>query len=115
YAEKDEVLRIPNAALRFHPPPEMLARIQRGKRGEHEGAGKNQEPVRPDRRMVWVLREETPEPVSLTTGISDGTVTEVVKGNLREGDLVVTDATGETQPGSRGPSPMGGGGFRRMF
>src|SRR5262249_44379049 len=109
-----EVLRIPNAALRFHPSPELLARIQRGKRGEREGAGKNPESVRPDRRMVWVLREETPEPVSLTAGISDGTVTEVVKGNLREGDLVVTDALDNTQP-SRGPSPMGGGGFRRMF
>ncbi len=114
YAEKEDVLRIPNAALRFHPPPELLARMQRG---EHGGGRKGQESNQPERRTVWVLRGEgMPEPVRLSTGISDGTVTEVVEGNVYAGDLLVTDTSGEPQA-NRGTPPlgMGGGGFRRMF
>ena len=114
YAEKGDVLRIPNAALRFQPPLELLARVQHGKRGERDGAEKSRESARPERRMVWVLHEETPEPVPLTTGISDGTVTEVVEGNIHAGDLLVTDAPGETQT-NRGTPPMGAGAFRRLF
>jgi HlyD family secretion protein len=114
YAEKDDVLRLPNAALRFRPPPELLARMQRGELG---GKGKGRESGQQPRRMVWVLRDEdAPEPIPLATGISDGTVTEVMEGDIHVGDLVVTDAS--SGPGAtRGPGtpPMGAGAFRRMF
>ena len=87
YAEKEDVLRAPNAALRFRPPP--------GFAGAREASG----PVAPkggaeggDRRTVWALRAGSPVPVRIRTGISDGSLTEVVEGDLRTGDRLVTDA-----------------------
>jgi HlyD family secretion protein len=59
-----------------------------------------------------------PSPVSIRVGLSDGSFTEVVEGDLHEGDTVVTDATGGTQPtqGPQGGPPGGGrGGFGRVF
>jgi HlyD family secretion protein len=139
YAEKDDVLRIPNAALRFRPPQELLAQ---GRRNQHARAGERRDggaalpgtanastptevsqPLRgrggPDRRAVWVLRGDQPEMVPVRVGISDGTVTELVEGSLRAGDCVVVDASDgvDTNRNVPGRSPFGGpgGGFRRFF
>src|SRR2546422_567994 len=51
-------------------------------------------PQRPHRarRTVWVLRHGEPEPISIRTGLSDGSVTEVAEGDLREGDPLITEA-----------------------
>lgn len=122
HADRPDVLRVPNAALRFRPPAELQ---QGGRDGgaAREGAAAPQGPRAgarrpdgadaPDRRTVWVLRGERPEPVRIRTGVSDGSTTELVEGDLGEGDLVVTDATG----GSERPAGMGGprGGPPRMF
>ncbi len=110
YADKSDVLRVPNAALRFRPPPEMVGKPKPAATAETETRGK---------RKVWRLRGTTPEPVMITSGASDGTVTEVVGDELHEGDLVVTDATsagGSAGGPSGGPSggPPGGG-MRRLF
>jgi HlyD family secretion protein len=87
YAEKDDVLRVPNTALRFRPPPGFAA---------SSGARPAAEPSRPaeapDGRTVWTLRAGVPAPVLIRTGISDGSLTEVVQGDLRPGDALVTDA-----------------------
>jgi HlyD family secretion protein len=88
YAEKDDVLKVPNAALRFRPPPGFGGAAP-GARGEG-GAG----PAGPDRRTVYVLRDGSPAPVRVRTGISDGSSTEVVEGDLRPGDRAITDASG---------------------
>jgi HlyD family secretion protein len=42
---------------------------------------------------VWVLRNAKPESVPIRSGVSDGSLTEVVEGDLSQGDLVITDAT----------------------
>jgi HlyD family secretion protein len=126
YAEKDDVLRIPNAALRFRPPP-GFGGDRKGGSGPRGAGGLTERaeaaegevggavPRRPEGgeargRTVWVMRGERPAPVRIRTGISDGTVTEVVSGDLHEGDAVVTDASG-----SGGGSQGGGfpGGMRR--
>jgi len=65
YAEKDDALKFPNAALRFRPPAEIAAAAPRPER---------------DRRLVWVLRDGKPKPVAIRTGLSDGSVTEVAEG-----------------------------------
>jgi HlyD family secretion protein len=109
YAEKDDVLRVPNAALRFRAPPDLAKR-----------AGK---PPSPDSgaRLVWRLDDPsaagaTPVPVVVKLGVSDGTVTELVDGPLKEGDALVTDASGgDAGGGGRPPGGgMGGGGFRKL-
>ena len=121
-AERDNVLRVPNAALRFRPPAELTAGTGagRGRRAAGEGGGEsgatgNAQPrpaTPPDRRTVWVLRGEKPEPVRLRAGISDGSLTEVVEGELSPGDAVVTDATGAAATGA---APSGGGRPPRLF
>jgi len=105
YAEKDDVLRVPNAALRFKPPPGLLAESGRG--GGNAAAGARRDtagasgrpeaargPETPDRRTVWVLKEGKPAPVRVRTGISDGSATEVLEGDLQAGSEVVTDSVG---------------------
>jgi HlyD family secretion protein len=56
---------------------------------------------------VWVLRGAAPEPVRIRTGVSDGSMTEVVEGDLREGDTVVTDMSGDAKAGGGGQRPGG--------
>ncbi len=96
YAEKDDVLRVPNAALRFRPPPDLPAFASDGRAGPRAGAGASAQAraagATPDRRTIWVIRDEKPTPVRIRSGISDGTLTEVVEGDLSSGDSVVTDA-----------------------
>jgi HlyD family secretion protein len=100
YAEKDDVLRLPNAALRFRPSPDLAAFSggagRPGGRANAGGAGPAPKPAAqtPDRRTVWVLREDKPAQVRIRIGISDGAFTEVVEGGLEPGDQVITDASG---------------------
>ncbi|MDB4966040.1 MAG: Macrolide-specific efflux protein MacA, partial [Myxococcales bacterium] len=69
----------------------------RGKRGE----------MATDRRQVWVLRGERPEPVSIRVGVSDGTVSEMLEGDLKENDEVVTDLVSGTGKPATGAPPAG--------
>jgi HlyD family secretion protein len=111
YAQKEDVLKVANAALRFRPPPELLApanvpssgtaaaATMPGRRGPHAPNADS------DHRQVWVLRGERPVAVDIKVGISDGSVTEVVDGELKEGDPVLTDVVGgkSANPAQRGP------------
>jgi HlyD family secretion protein len=83
YAQSNDALRVPNAALRFRMPGA-------GGRRRPDAGG---EPG--DRRTVWVLRAGQPVPVPIKTGITDGTVTQVVQGELHEGDDILTEASSE--------------------
>src|SRR5512137_965223 len=116
YAEKDDVLKVPNAALRFRPPPALLGDGKGGGAGGRPGAGGAPGPAggtgggqrpggaggrpgeAPDRRTVWALRNDKPEVEKIKTGISDGSFTEVVEGDLKAGELVITDALGAGSP-----------------
>jgi len=82
-AEVKNALLVPNAALRFTPPPVGLdnkppppaAKAPNGKQGGR----------------VWVLVKNKPEARDLILGHSDGISTEVLSGNLALGDVVLTD------------------------
>jgi HlyD family secretion protein len=112
YAEKDDALRVANAALRFRPPPEMLTASSGGGSGTAEAAKPRTRPPRDaasDRRSVWVLRNNHPSPVSIRVGVSDGTLTEVVEGDVQEGDAVITEATlGKSAGGPPSTPPFRG-------
>ncbi len=45
-----------------------------------------------DRRSLWVMRGPKPVQVPVRTGLTDGTVTEILEGDLHEGDLIVIEA-----------------------
>ncbi len=76
---RDNVLKVPNAALRFklavgHPERVDTTRPSRDK----------------TKPSVWVPHAEgEPMPVELNTGVTDGTFTEVGDGPLKEGDEVI--------------------------
>ncbi len=113
YAERPEVLRVPNAALRFRPPW-LLERDGRiggaaGGAGGAPSTGADGARARPDRRTVWLLRGGRPVAVALVAGISDGSATEAVEG-VAEGDEVITDVSG-----GAGPTSGMAGAMRRPF
>jgi len=111
-AAKDDVLRVPNTALRFRPSDPQSVR-QRQAAGAGQAA-----PAEPGRRRA-VLHVESSDPsqpvlerVAVTTGVTDGTYTEIADdGSVKVGDRV---AVGElVRQAGRGGA---GGSFRlRLF
>jgi HlyD family secretion protein len=112
-AHKDDVLKIPNGALRFRMPDESSTpAAKRDPSSPRQPGGKP--PARGERRIersVYVLPAGASKPTKVTikTGISDGVATEITEG-LKEGDLVVTGvresgdtSTPATNPFSSGP------------
>jgi HlyD family secretion protein len=89
-AKKDNVLRIRNAALRFRPDPQLLQKL-----GVNDGTVS----ASPEDRIVWVLRAGKPIGVPIATGISDGTWTELIHGQIQPGDALITDMKANPRPG----------------
>jgi len=95
-AHKDDVLRVPNAALRWRPDSAVATSA------DNRAAGK------PGR--VYKLVDGKPVQALIRTGISDGQRTEVTSG-LAEGDKVIVGADGGAPgavsggPRRRGPFP----------
>ena len=105
-ARRDNVLKVPNAALRFRPPKSVQgvkagtnktdiaeASVQsenKSDRSHKSGSAKPKKDKRKSERTVYVLRDGAPQPVKLKLGITDGRETELIEG-LKEGDTVVSD------------------------
>jgi HlyD family secretion protein len=85
-AQKDNVVRLRNAALRFEPEPQLLARI-----GIKDAPLQPSVPPDPNRKKVWILRDGKPVSVTVSTGVTDGTWSELVQGDVRPGDVLITD------------------------
>ncbi|HEX8252738.1 MAG TPA: efflux RND transporter periplasmic adaptor subunit [Thermoanaerobaculia bacterium] len=128
-ASVENVLRVPNAALRFKPPSDDNDEkktsgggggggdaMQRAARsGEGRGPGGAAAQLPGGRRggakkaqTVYLLGPENKlTPVEVRTGISDGRFTQIISGALKETDSVVVGvATSKVE----GPPPMGGQG-----
>jgi len=130
---RPNVLLVPNAALRFTPAVPQAAATssgitgalvpQRPRRGGSGGAEKSATTSRGAQQTVYILGDDgKPAPVKVTTGDTNGTVTEITSGDLKPGMKVITgqlsgDATkrgtgsggGQRRQGSGG---QGGGGQR---
>ncbi len=154
--ERNNVLKVPNSALRFTPQRSGNAtagqsqnrqgqsergegaqgqRRQRqqgdnaagGSGGDSAGRGNfapASAPVLPGQtRIVWVLGQNGQlERRRITVGLSDGAATEVVDGDLQEGDMVITGQTisgsssaqnNQSRPPGFGNTPRVGGGRGR--
>jgi len=99
-AKAEDVVKLPNAALRFNPAPPQP----------------NQPPVSTQKSTgptIYRLVNGRPKAVSVKIGLSDGTSTELVQGEIREGDEVVTDRDW-TAGGRRRPDMAQSMGPRRM-
>jgi HlyD family secretion protein len=127
-AEHNEILKIPNSALRYRPPePATNATPRSAATGGRPTGSSGQRPAgsmgarsraeRRSTRTVYVLKNNKPQPVQIKTGITDGIYTEVTDG-LGETDKVITSsnarpASGATPPPAN-PFGGGGGGIRRF-
>ena len=128
-ARVHNVLRVPSAALRFRPPEEA-ATAQTGSSASapgqsaalrsrppvaartgasngnvsvsgHSAAGRGE---RGTQNVYLLVGAEELKPVSIRTGISDGMYTEVLEGEIKEGDRITTGlATTKADSSSRFP------------
>ncbi|MDP2753812.1 MAG: efflux RND transporter periplasmic adaptor subunit [Nitrospirota bacterium] len=81
---KKDVLKIPNAALRFKPS-------EKGPTApEKKGPG------------VWILEKDKPKRIPVSLGISDGNYTELATGKISEGQELIVESL--TKPKSAQPS-----------
>jgi HlyD family secretion protein len=77
---------------------EILTPEQRVKYDESTGGGEGRaggDPRSGSPGRVWVLDGDKLKPVSVTLGISDGTATEVLRGELKEGQEIVVGGAGK--------------------
>lgn len=89
-AQKDAVLKVANAALRFRPP---------AAEGEAKSAPAGRRPGMGGRSnahagKLWVVGADgKPAAVEVKTGINDGSQTELVEGDIQEGRAVIVGTT----------------------
>jgi HlyD family secretion protein len=112
--QQPDVLKVPNAALRYHP-----ATAQSQPAGTRPGgAGKGKKGGAQPQSSVWILADDKPVQLKVTTGITDGTYTQITGGNLKEGDQVIEAALSKKDTTSAtssvfGSSQSGPGGGRK--
>ena len=104
-AERENVLLVPNAALRFTPPQpaeaqssggglvaSLLPRPPRSLAPRRQSA--NAKGSKSAARQIWILRDGQPVAVPVTVGSSDGRMTEVTGEGLEPGLSVITASLG---------------------
>jgi len=91
-----DALRITNAAMRF----------RFSERPAGTGAGTKAGAGAPEKKgpSIWVLEDGKPKRVNITPGISDGNYTEIVSGDLKEGQAVIVEALKKNGAKTQAPS-----------
>jgi HlyD family secretion protein len=120
-SRKQDVLTVPNVALRFRPPEEKneaqeLLRREQSRAAPAPGArrtsrsasrGSGGAAVAARRVRIYVVRDFKAQPVEVQLGITDGSRTEVTSDELNENDLIIigmSSAGGaQTQSGVTNP------------
>ncbi len=121
-ARKENVLKVPDAALRFSPPKsarrdgDATAKPAGGPSAGPPGDVVTR-PASSGQKRVW--REGAsgdPEAIPIQTGISDGSFTEILTDALQEGDAVITgiESPRSGQRSDSLPPGFGGGGQHRQ-
>ena len=85
--QRADVLKVPNQALRYAP----------------SAPGKAAEPPSSEAQVVWALRGGRPTAVPVDVGLEDDSFTEIVSGDLRPGDEVITAE--QSPPATRTAAP----------
>lgn len=95
-ANRENVLLVPNAALRFTLPETSAAEPK----GGFIARLLPRPPAQPKQQtntlnsgaqQVWVLEQGVPKAIPVKTGVSDGRLTEIVGGDLKAGMAVITE------------------------
>jgi HlyD family secretion protein len=109
----DNVVKIPNAALRFKPTRDqiqaMMAQFGGGRgsgSGRHRGSGSGSgasmggspggggKTKDPDRKMLFKLVDGKPKMVFAKLGLTDGSSTQLLEGDIDAGDQLITEVQG---------------------
>jgi HlyD family secretion protein len=90
-----DVLRIPNAALRFRMS-DRPASAGAGT-GTGTGTGEKKGP------SIWILENGKPKRIPMKTGISDGVNTEVLSGDFKEGQDLIVEMLKKSKTAPSGP------------
>ena len=101
-AEKHDILRISNLALRFKMPSPKAA----DSKPVFSAAKQSPSEVQGEKgASVWVLSEENPQRIRIATGISDGTLTEITSGDLKEGQDVIVESLEKPKKNGQSSGP----------
>jgi HlyD family secretion protein len=79
---KKDILIIPNAALRFSMPDKDK---DKPKKTQQKGAG------------AWVIADGKPKRLPVSAGVSDGSYTELISGEIKEGQEVIVESLTKTK------------------
>jgi HlyD family secretion protein len=99
--ERNDVIRVPDLALRYSPSGlSAAATPEAGAPLATSSIGPSQE------GRLWVLRDGRPLSVPVALGLDDDSFTEIVKGDLKAGDQVITaEQGGASRAQSKVPPP----------
>jgi len=104
---RDNVLLVPNTALRWRPQPQWIVPDAREKAppgaeesGGREGRLGGKTPQQERRDRVWVQEGRFVRPIAVRIGLSDGVRTEIVAGEVKEGmEIIAGGAIARTDAG----------------
>jgi HlyD family secretion protein len=114
-AQRDNVLKIPLAALRFRPPRASGKTVQNGQQRTSRSVNNPPAaaPAQDGWRQVWIETDShTLTPLAVQVGISDDSFAELLSGSLREGDVVVTGMRSAGSSDSASQTTLPGFGMR---
>ena len=80
---RDDVLRVPNRALRYSPRDLAVPNGAGGPRMPPDGWS-----------QLWILRDGKPTAITVQLGLDDGANTEIVEGDVHPGDELIIDESG---------------------
>lgn len=120
-AERKNVLMVPNAALRWTPRPDQIAQPVRqvlnerqGKNpGDQEASTGKEDKVGSRPGVLWIPQGRYVQPVKVSLGLSDGSLTEVQSPELKEGVQVVVGEFSKEEEAASAASPFTPQLFRR--
>jgi len=115
-AKKDDVIKLPPAALRFKPKggdgkadtakSKGTSAAPSAAKGGRDNGGKPVE-RKSAGQVVYILKEGKPSAVQIKTGIANSSSIELLEGALKEGDEVIVEQSGGDAKKKSSSSPMG--------
>jgi HlyD family secretion protein len=98
----EDVLKLPNAAIRFRPPQSSDDKPGKSKRGNGDKSGRGNGRPDPTSSTIYVLKNGELKAIPVKTGASDGKMVQVTGEGVTEGMEVVTGVKGEGGGGGGG-------------
>jgi HlyD family secretion protein len=106
-ARKDDVLKIPSAALRFKPKGVKEIKVKPAAPEKPPAKPASKAKNEPKQKVYVLTAEGKPRPVRVTTGISNDGQVEVVEGDLKENDEVIVEQVQPKKKADTATAPRG--------